>query len=295
MKKLKIIFLLLAATLLFTACADEIPEAIVSKAPVVTDAPPVQEPYPISFDNETFEAAPATVASLSPSITEILYDLGVQDRLVGVSGYCDFPPAAENIQKIGSPARPDIDALTSLAPELLITCSPIAATDVLMLRQAGIRVLELSAPASFAELYDIYIKLSLIFNGMTDGPETAHEAISPLDEALMSAVSLGVSKSYVVVEAEAGDGLMLSPRDTLSSDMLSVFGENIWEGPSFTVTDDELFYIDPDVVFYAAGLSEEAIRKTFPYAQLIEIDFVRFERPSLRLLEVISQCAEELS
>ena len=295
MKRFKIILLLIAAALLFAGCADEIPEPIVSKAPVVTAAPPVQEPYPISFDNETFEAAPATVASLSPSITEILYDLGVQSRLVGVSDYCDFPSGAEALKKIGSPARPDIDALISLAPELLITCSPIAATDILMLRQAGIRVLEFSSPSSFAELYDIYIKLSLIFCGAADGPETARSAILPLDQALMSAASLGMSKRYVVVEAEAGSGLMLSPHDTLSSDLMSVFGENIWDGESFTVTDDELFVIDPDVVFYAAGLSEDVIRATFPYAKLIEIDFVRFERPSLRLADVILGCAEELS
>ena len=295
MSKLRFILLLIAAALLFTGCVDEIPEPIVSKAPVVTDAPPVQEPYPISFDNEIFEAAPQTVASLSPSITEILFDIGAQDRLVGVSDYCDYPQSAADMQKIGSPARPDIDALIALKPELLITCSPVAATDKLILKQAGIRVLELSSPQNYGQLYELYIKLSLIFGGTVDGPSNAQTAIAPLDELMVSALGLGITKTYVIVEAETDGGLMLSPKDTLSSDLLSVFGENIWQGESYTVTDDELFVIDPEIVFYADGLDGEVVKKAFPYAKLIEVDFTRFERPSLRLMDVIRKCVAELS
>lgn len=290
MSKLRLILLLTAAALLFAACGNEIPEPIVSKAPVVTDSPPVQEPYPVSFDDETFEAAPETVASLSPSITEILCDLGVQDRLVGVSDYCEV-----DAQKIGSPARPDIDALIALKPELLITGSPIAATDKLLLKQEGIRILELASPTSYGQLYELYIKLSLLFNGAVDGAQAAHTAIAPLDELLLSASGLGVSKTFVIVEDYATNGLMLSPADTLSSDLLSVFGENIWQGESYTVTDDELFEIGPDVVFYAEGLDRGDVERTFPHSQLIEIDFTRFERPSLKLREVISKCMAELS
>ena len=294
MKRLSLVIALALALLLLAGCVDEIPEPVVSKAPVVTDAPPVQEAYPVSVDGETFDSAPATVASLSPSITAILYDIGAQERLVGVSDYCDWPPAVEGISRIGSPAKPDIDALVALAPELLITCSPIAATDILMLEQAGTRVLKLSSPKSYAELYDLYIKLSLIFNGTVNGIDIANAAMSPFDELMVTAQSMGISKTFVVVENYAKDGLMLSPLDTFSSDILSVFGENIWQGESYTVTDDELFEIGPDVVFYAAGLRESDIEKTFPYSQLIEIDFERFERPSVRVMEVVSDIINEI-
>lgn len=294
MKRFSLIIVLVLALFLLAGCVDEIPEPVVSKAPVVTDAPPVQEAYPVSVDGETFNSAPATVASLSPSITAILYDIGAQERLVGVSDYCDWPPAVEGISRIGSPAKPDIDALVALAPELLITCSPIAATDILMLEQVGTRVLKLSSPKSYAELYDLYIKLSLIFNGTVDGMDTANAAMAPLDELMVTAQSMGISKTFVVVENYAQDGLMLSPPYTFSSDILSVFGENIWRGESYTVTDDELFEIGPDVVFYAAGLDKDDIKKTFPHSQLIEIDFNRFERPSIRVMEVVSDIINEI-
>ena len=219
----------------------------------------------------------------------------MQERLVGVSDYCDYPPAVSDIQTIGSPARPDIDALIELKPELLITCSPIAATDKLLLKQEGIRVLELSGPQNYGQLYELYIKLSLIFNGTVDNASAVRSVMSPLDELMASANSLGISKTFVIVEDYAKGGLMLSPADTLSSDLMSVFGENIWQGGRYTVTDDELFEIGPDVVFYAEGLKEGDIKKTFPHSQLIAVDFTRFERPSLRLMEVISKCIAELS
>ena len=44
MSKLRFILILTAAALLLTGCVDEIPEPVVSKAPVVTNAPPVHEP-----------------------------------------------------------------------------------------------------------------------------------------------------------------------------------------------------------------------------------------------------------
>lgn len=290
MKRFRFILFLIAAALLLAGCVDDIPEPVVSKAPpVVTDTPPVREEYPVSFDNETFDSAPETAASLSTMITDILYDLGLGGYLSGVSDYCDRPG-----EKIGSPARPDIDALASLSPELLITVSPIAATDILRLEQADIRVLKLTNPNNYAELYSMYMKLSMIFNGSVLGPEAANAVLKPLDDVLISAQGLGVNTKYVIVEAETADGLMLSPKDTLCSDILSVFGENIYDGDSFSVTDDELFYIAPETVFYAAGVDRREVKDAFPHSQLIEIDFTVFERPSLRLADVITYCSNEI-
>lgn len=294
MKAAKILAFLFAAAMVLTACGTVISDPVVS-APVVTDAPPVREPYPVSFENENFEARPLSVASLSPAITEILYDIGAQDALVAVSDYCDYPAAAANFSKIGSPARPDIDAIIDLAPELLITQSPIASADILALRQAGIRVLELEQPRSFAELCEIYIKLTMIFHGAVDSQSIAAELLSGIDSQLTAARGLGNFESFVIVEAESDDGLMLSGGHTLCSDMLSVFGYNLRAGTEvFFAHEEELLTISPETVFYAAGLDRGRIEKEFPRSKLIEIDFERFERPTVRLEGVIAECAEKI-
>lgn len=296
MRLTKIIALIICAALLLSACGREIEPPQVVSEPVVTDAPPVKPAYPVSVGNETFEASPAGVASLSPALTEILFDLGVGDRLIAVSDYCDYPSAVTGMPKTGSPANPDISAIAAFKPELLLTMSPIASADTISLKQEhGVRVLEISRPKSYAELCDVYLNLAMIFYGAVDYSEIAWNALDVLDSQMSAASDLGILRSFVIVEAKSPEGLMLSHGDTLASDMLSVFGHNLWEDSDrFTATDDELFVLAPDIVFYAQGLRESDIEKVFPYSQLIEIDFERFERPTVRLAETIAYCADRL-
>jgi len=61
-----------------------------------------------------------SIMSLAPSVTEILFALGVQDRLIGVSTACNYPPAAKHIRKVGHFGVPDIELLYALKPELVI-------------------------------------------------------------------------------------------------------------------------------------------------------------------------------
>ncbi len=297
MKKFKHFTFIAITALIFSACADAIPEPLVSKAPktVAEDLPPVQEPYPVSVENDTFESSPQSVVSLSPSVTEILNELGLGDRILAVSDYCDYPESVNSLPRVGSPASPDPEAIISAAPEILITASPIAATDILKLREAGIRVLEIKSPDSFGELCDTYFKLSFIFFGALEGPANARNAYSAIDSKMSEISSNGFGKTFVVVEDYAPDGLMLSPQSSLSGNLFAPFGENLWKEDKFNATEDELFEIGPDVVFYSGAVDEDDVEKTFPHSKLIEIDFTRVERPSQRLVEMLQKAEQELS
>lgn len=295
MKKYGIIAVLICSALVFSACGREIDRRPIVSETLKTDAPPERRPYPISVDGETFEQAPQSVVSLSPALTEILFDIGAGEKLSAVGDYCDYPAEAEGLIKAGSPASPNAAAIAELSPELLITQSPIASTDELLIKQAGVRVMTFSVPKTYAELCELYINLSAIFFGETDSVSVAYNALSGLDSALQSAQALEIGKSFVVVEAEAEGGLMLSPTDALCSDMLSVFGQNLWQkSGEYFADSDELFVLAPDIVFYAEGVDEDEVEDVFPHSKLIEIDFERFERPTARLGAVISECAEKL-
>lgn len=296
MKFKSLICVFICAALLLCGCGTEIQKPIVVSIAPEPDLPPVREPYPVSFDGETFESSPLTVASLSPALTEVIFDLGMGSRLVGVSDYCDYPSDAVDMPKIGSPAKPDIQKITELAPELLVLQSPIAATDMLALKKAGIRVLSLDQPQNFAQLCEIYIKLAMVFLGSQDAQTTAESLLSDLDAALLQASESGVSKTFTVVEDSAEGGLMLSPGRTLCSDIFSVFGINLWQnGQQWFVSDEELFYISPEVVFYSSLLDKDDIAEVFPHSQLISFDMSRFERPTVRLAETVKNCFAELS
>lgn len=63
---------------------------------------------------------PARIVSLVPSATELLFALGAEDRLVGVTDYCDFPPAARAKPSVGGMVAPSLEAVVALRPDLVI-------------------------------------------------------------------------------------------------------------------------------------------------------------------------------
>ena len=63
---------------------------------------------------------PQRVISLSPNLTELVYDIGAQDQLVGDTDYCKFPPGAEKKEKIGGWINPNFEKIVSLKPDLIL-------------------------------------------------------------------------------------------------------------------------------------------------------------------------------
>ncbi len=60
------------------------------------------------------------IVSLAPSLTETIYALGAQDRLVGDTDYCDYPPEAQKKEKVGGAINPSIEKIVSLRPDLVL-------------------------------------------------------------------------------------------------------------------------------------------------------------------------------
>ena len=66
------------------------------------------------------EEVPETIISLAPSNTEILYALGLEDKLVGVTEYCNYPEAAQDKPKIGGYSTVDIEKVVEIQPDLIL-------------------------------------------------------------------------------------------------------------------------------------------------------------------------------
>ncbi|MHB8500063.1 MAG: ABC transporter substrate-binding protein [Candidatus Acidiferrales bacterium] len=60
------------------------------------------------------------IISLSPSLTETIYALGLQDRLVGDTDYCDYPPEAQKKPKVGGAINPSLEQIVALRPDLVL-------------------------------------------------------------------------------------------------------------------------------------------------------------------------------
>jgi iron complex transport system substrate-binding protein len=60
------------------------------------------------------------IVSLAPNLTETIYALGLQDRLVGDTDYCDYPPDAQKKHKVGGGINPSIEEIAALRPDLVL-------------------------------------------------------------------------------------------------------------------------------------------------------------------------------
>jgi iron complex transport system substrate-binding protein len=60
------------------------------------------------------------IVSLAPSLTETIYALGLQDRLVGDTDYCDYPPDAQKKPKVGGAINPSLEQIVAMRPDLVL-------------------------------------------------------------------------------------------------------------------------------------------------------------------------------
>jgi len=63
--------------------------------------------------------SPKRIVSMAPSLTEILFTLGLREEIVGVTDFCDYPEAALTKQRIGGFVNPSIEKIVSLKPDLI--------------------------------------------------------------------------------------------------------------------------------------------------------------------------------
>ncbi len=74
----------------------------------------------LTFSVPAFAETPKRIVSLAPNITEILFALGLEDRIVAVTSFCDYPEGTEGKQKVGGMSNPSLERVVSLQPDMVI-------------------------------------------------------------------------------------------------------------------------------------------------------------------------------
>ena len=133
----------------------------------------------------TIPSTPQRIISISPSVTPILYEIGVGDKIVGLTEYDDYPYdfsewfAAGNMTNIGGFSTPDMEIITSLQPDLIFTTN---INDALLpnMREMGLKVIVVG-PTSIQGIYDT---INMI--GQATGAEdNAENLVSSLQEQIL--------------------------------------------------------------------------------------------------------------
>jgi iron complex transport system substrate-binding protein len=90
-----------------------------------------------------FASAPQRIVSLAPSNTELLFALGVGDRIVGVTEYCNYPPEVASIEKVAGFNTVNLEKIAAASPDLIFAIRGNDMESLRSLRQLGVPVFSL--------------------------------------------------------------------------------------------------------------------------------------------------------
>ncbi len=103
---------------------------------------------------------PKRIVSLAPTITETLFALDLNEEIVGVTIFCDYPPQTKEKAKVGSYIRPNIEEIVALEPDLVLS-SMQTHQSTKRLEDLGISVFTTS-PQTLEESLDSILKIGKI-------------------------------------------------------------------------------------------------------------------------------------
>lgn len=105
---------------------------------------------------------PERIVSLAPNVTEILFALGLGDRIVGVTRFCDHPAGTAGVRKVGGLVDPNIEIVRSLDPDLVIGFrgNPLRVLD--RIAKLGLPVFVLDIGEGLETLFPLIAKLGVV-------------------------------------------------------------------------------------------------------------------------------------
>jgi len=134
-----------------------------------------------------FAAPPQRIVSTAPSATEMLYALGLGDRVVGVTTFCHYPPDAAKKPKIGDYLHPSLETIVGLRPGLVVS-ETTGVRHAERLRALNLNVLEID-DATLAGIYDSIRRI-----GQAAGVPARAEALCSQMRAQLDAIHTKVAR-----------------------------------------------------------------------------------------------------
>jgi len=141
-----------------------VPVSCAAPAPAPAPAPSPKEvtSYPIEIEDQLgrvvkLDKRPQRIISLDPTNTEILFALGLGDKVVGVTEYCDYPSEATEKEKVGKTRLPDIEKVIALQPDLILAASYQEKEIIPYLEKRGPTVFALAPKNLDGVLHDIQV------------------------------------------------------------------------------------------------------------------------------------------
>ena len=205
---------------------------------------------------------PQRIVSLSPSNTEIVYALGLEDRLIGVTTYCNYPPEAQKKLQVSGYSTVDVEKVVSLQPDLILADS-IHKTEVIpALEKLGMPVIGIVAPSLDQLLADIELV------GKTSGKQNAASVLVASLKQRITAVeekTAGASKPRVFF-VTWHDPLWTVGRGSMINDLIvRAGGSNMASDlkANQTIDLETAIQRNPEVIVVLSSMGDQAVSYNF--------------------------------
>lgn len=221
--------------------------------------------YPVDITDSngdviTLDSEPEKVISVAPNLTEIMYALDAEGKLVGRSDYCDYPAEVSDIESVGSIQTPDMEKIISLDPDVVIVSTHFDEENAKKLEELDIPVITFYEETDVIGVYDMIETLGTVINRNAEAADCVaemKETIKSVEDAVSGLEAPTVY--YVVGYGEYGD--YTAGGDTFTGGMLAMAGgDNIAKDVSgWSITLEELVEADPSIIIINESMKEDFI------------------------------------
>ena len=222
-----------------------------------------------SYNREIkLDKEPQKIISLSPGITEMLFLLHAEDRLIGISNYCNFPEETALLEKVGGLQNINIEKIISLQPDIVLIGSIIPKKEVEKLEKTGTTVIALKQEEKLEGMFDALKTLGKIVNKS----HCADSLVGYYADLLKSyqfydggtTAAEQPTVYYVVSFGTAGD--FTAPANSHINEIIQYAGgRNIGDKLSaWNISREYLFSQNPDLIFIRPEELPFFV-KTYPY------------------------------
>ena len=200
----------------------------------------------------TIENPPERIVSLSPANSEILFALGLDEKIVGVTEYCTYPEAALSKEKIGGFSTVNIEKVSVLNPDLIVAADGNSEETVSHLRELGFTVITINADTIDTTLDDI-----LLLGKATGADDEAEALVSSMKEDLAEiAEKTSAEEKPTILHCMWTDPLWVSGSGTFQDEMITAAGgvnAAADEGGWVALTMEKFLTMNPDIIVVDSG------------------------------------------
>jgi iron complex transport system substrate-binding protein len=203
---------------------------------------------------------PRRIVSTAPSITELLYALGLGDRVVGVDRFSRYPPEAQRKAKVGDYVNPNLETIASLRPDLvIIPTNPVKLAERLAVLR--LKVLEIDQD-TIAKLYESFRMVGQATGATAQAAQLAATVRGQLEAVRVRAAPLKKTRMMFVVGRTPNrlDGLIVVGQASYLNEIIALAGgDNVFRdavAPYPGVSLEEVLARNPDVIIDMGDMAD---------------------------------------